>query len=148
MLSNVDANELEESLAKTLAVDESQFWSRHWTFRSKPTATAQPFLGTSRATDLAINVILPWLWIRAVSGRNQTLQNEAQRRYLGWPPAQDNSVLKLARERLFAGRWKAQTAAQQQGLIQVVRDFCDHSNAACDRCRFPELVRAIPRARQ
>ena len=32
-------------------------------------------------------------------------------------------------------------AAAQQGLIQMVLDFCDHSNAICDRCKLPELVR-------
>jgi hypothetical protein len=32
-------------------------------------------------------------------------------------------------------------AAAQQGLIQMVRDFCDHSNAICDHCKLPELVR-------
>jgi hypothetical protein len=143
LLSEVASEKLDESLAKALAVEESEFWSRHWTFRSKPSATAQPLLGISRATDLAINVILPWLWIRAAAGRNHRLQEEAQRRFLAWAPAQDYSVLKLARERLFAGKWKMQSAAQQQGLMQIVRDFCDHSNAACERCRFPELIRAI-----
>jgi hypothetical protein len=146
ILSEVDSDELETSLAKALAVSESPFWSRHWTFRSKPTASPQPLLGSSRATDLAINVILPWLWIRASAGRNERLQKESQRRYLAWPPAQDNAVLKLARERLFSGRQKLATAAQQQGLIQIVRDFCDHSNAACEHCRFPELVRAAGRS--
>jgi hypothetical protein len=32
-------------------------------------------------------------------------------------------------------------AAAQQGLIQIVRDFCDHSNAVCENCKLPELVR-------
>jgi hypothetical protein len=32
-------------------------------------------------------------------------------------------------------------AAVQQGLIQITRDFCDHSNAVCENCGFPELVR-------
>jgi hypothetical protein len=146
LLAKITNDELEESLARALAVEENQFWSRHWTFRSKPTKSVQPLLGSSRATDLAINVILPWLWIRAAAGRNETLQAEAERRYLAWPPAQDNSVLKLARERLFSGRVKIKSAANQQGLIQIVRDFCDHSNAACERCRFPELVRAAAAA--
>jgi hypothetical protein len=26
-------------------------------------------------------------------------------------------------------------------LLQIVRDFCDHSNATCDGCSFPELIR-------
>ena len=72
----------------------------------------------------------------------QALQAEAERRYVTWPPAQDNAVLKLARARLFNGRVTVKSAAHQQGLIQIVRDFCDHSNAACEHCRFPDLVRA------
>jgi hypothetical protein len=31
-------------------------------------------------------------------------------------------------------------AAAQQGLMQMVRDFCDHSNAICERCKLPGLV--------
>jgi hypothetical protein len=146
MLAKIDNADLENSLARALQVPENEFWNRHWTFRSNPTKTNQPLLGSSRATDLAINVILPWLWIRAAAGRNETLQAEAERRYLAWPPAQDNSVLKLARERLFSGRVRIKTAAHQQGIIQIVRDFCDHSNAACEHCRFPDLIRAAAAA--
>jgi hypothetical protein len=31
--------------------------------------------------------------------------------------------------------------AAQQGLIQMVRDFCDHSNAICEHCKLPELLK-------
>jgi hypothetical protein len=94
-------------------------------------------------TDLAVNVVLPWLWIRAVEGKNDSLQRALERRYFAWPPAEDNSVLRLARQRLLGGapRRALPGAAAQQGLIQIVRDFCDHSNAICERCKLPELVR-------
>jgi hypothetical protein len=98
-------------------------------------------------TDLAMNVVLPWLWMRAVDGRNAALRTELERRYFAWPSAEDNSVLKLARERLL-GTTSARVckgAALQQGLMQVVRDFCEHSNALCAECRFPDLVRQWPR---
>jgi hypothetical protein len=32
-------------------------------------------------------------------------------------------------------------------LLQIVRDFCEHSNALCESCRFPELVRSWGNAR-
>ena len=35
------------------------------------------------------------------------------------------------------------TAAAQRGLLQIVRDFCDHSNAVCADCSFPALVRGF-----
>ena len=68
-----------------------------------------------------------------------------ERRYFAWPAAEDNSVLKLARQRLL-GKFKRahfENGGAQQGLMQIVRDFCEHSNAICEDCRFPELVRGL-----
>jgi hypothetical protein len=100
-------------------------------------------IGTARVTDLAISVVLPWLWTRAVEGKNENLREDIERRYFVWPAAEDNSVLRLARQRLLSRSSPKlfRHAAQQQGLMQIVRDFCDHSNAICDQCSFPELVR-------
>jgi hypothetical protein len=48
----------------------------------------------------------------------------------------------LARQRLLGvARQAFGGAAEQQGLIQIVRDFCDHSNAVCSNCQFPDLVK-------
>jgi hypothetical protein len=133
------------SLLEILTVEADDFWSWHWTFRSARMAKPQPLLGATRATDLAMNVILPWFWARATAGQNDTLRQVAEHRYLAWPAAQDNAVLRLARERLLGGArgQSFKTAAAQQGLLQIVRDFCSHSNSVCADCRFPELVRAI-----
>ena len=51
-------------------------------------------------------------------------------------------LLRLARERLLGGASPKtmRTAAAQQGLIQMVRDFCDHTNAICDNCKLPAMV--------
>jgi hypothetical protein len=119
-----------------------EFWSWHWTLKSARMPKPQPLLGEARVTDLAVNVILPWLWIRAKAGGNEKLQREVERRFFAWPVAEDNSVLKLARQRLLgtANARVLKGAAQQQGLMQIVRDFCEHSNAVCDDCRFPDLV--------
>ena len=134
---------LAESLLETLQVERDEFWSWHWTFRSARMSKPQPMLGAARVTDLAVNVILPWFWMRAAEGKNADLQRVAERRYYHWPAAEDNSVLRLARQRLLGGA-KASVlkgAAAQQGLLQILRDFCDHSNALCEHCQFPELVR-------
>ena len=134
---------LVNSLREILEVERDEFWSWHWTFRSARMKKPSPLLGDARVTDLAVNVILPWLWVRAVEGKNEKLRGVIEQRYFAWPAAEDNSVLKLARQRLLGvGKTRAlRTAAAQQGLMQIVRDFCEHSNAVCENCRFPELVR-------
>jgi Protein of unknown function (DUF2851) len=131
------------SLHKIFQVEQDEFWSWHWTFKSERMTRAQPLLGEARVTDLAVNVVLPWLWVRAREGGNTEFQREVERRFLAWPAAEDNSVLKLARQRLLgtSNARMLRTAASQQGLMQIVRDFCEHSNAICTDCRFPELVK-------
>ena len=130
------------SLHEIFQVERDEFWSWHWTFNSARMSKPQPLLGEARVTDLAVNVVLPWLWIRAKEGGNEKILREVERRFFAWPAAADNSVLKLARQRLL-GTTSAKVlkgAAQQQGLMQIVRDFCEHSNAICADCRFPDLV--------
>lgn len=141
----IESPDLMESLSEIFEASEDAFWSYRWTFRSAPFRQAQKLLGEKRMTDLAINVVLPWLFVRACAGGNERLAAAAEARYLLWPAAEDNSVLKLARQRLFGGVPASflKTAADQQGLIQIVRDFCDHSNAACENCVFPDLVSGI-----
>lgn len=133
-------------LKKVLQNGEDPFWARHWTFRSSGFEYDQTLIGDQRVTDLAINVVLPWFWIRAVAGKNLVMQSAAEKCYFQWPMAEDNSVLKLARRRLFSDRKQnlfPKTAAAQQGLLQIVRDFCEHSNAICENCRFPDLIKRI-----
>jgi hypothetical protein len=137
--------EMAQALLEVLQIGPDDFWSWHWTIRSPRLKKAQPLLGHSRVSDLAVNVILPWLWIRAFEGKNLELQREIERRFNTWPASEDNAVLRLARQRLLGGasRRVLQTAAEQQGLMQIVRDFCDHSNAVCENCQFPDLVKEL-----
>ncbi len=136
---------LVESLHKIFQVERDDFWSWHWTFKSARLVKPQPLLGEARVTDLAVNVVLPWLWLRAREGGNELIQRAMERRFFAWPAAEDNSVLKLARQRLLGTSTAGglRSAAAQQGLMQIVRDFCEHSNAVCADCQFPELVRCL-----
>ncbi len=133
---------LSNSLLEILQVESDGFWSWHWTWRSPRLEKPQPLLGEARMTDLAVNVILPWLWARAAEGKNTMLRLEIERRYFDWPAAEDNSVLRLARQRVLgsASRGALRSAAAQQGLLQIVGDFCAHSNAICEDCRLPAMA--------
>jgi hypothetical protein len=134
---------LASSLLECLQPAQDECWSWHWGFSSSRLRKPQPLLGESRATDLAINIILPWFWARARAGKNDALAVAAEKRYLAWPIAQDNSLLRLARHRLLGGQGtiRLKSASSQQGLLQIIHDFCDQTNALCTDCTFPDLVR-------
>lgn len=141
----IESPDLVETLSEMIQVKRDEFWSYRWTLKSAPFREAQPLLGKQRITDLAINVMIPWLYVRALAGRNETLVKAAEARYFLWPAGEDNSVLKLARQRLFGGTSARflQTAAQQQGVMQIVRDFCDHSDSLCTQCQFPGMLESL-----
>ena len=142
---SIESPDLVESFSEILQVKYDPFWSYHWTLKSVGFQNPHPLLGEQQLTDLAINVVLPWLYVRALSGQNEALAKVAEQRYFLWPAGEDNSILKLARQRLFGGvsAHFLKTAAQQQGLLQIVRDFCDHSDASCRECQFPELLKGV-----
>jgi hypothetical protein len=131
------------ALDEACRVADDEFWSWHWTLRSPRLQTAHPLLGGCRLTDLAINVFLPWFWSRAVAGHSDAARVRIEHRYFSWPPAQTNAVLRLAEQRLLAGLDPGfePRAARQQGLLQIVRDFCDRTDALCLDCPLPDLVR-------
>jgi hypothetical protein len=131
-----------EDLFKILNPKKDAFWQNHWTLRSDPMARPQPLLGTTRISDLVMNIVLPWFFTRAAAGKNQEWRDKDERLWLAWPKAEDNALLRQARARLLgnAGPRVLKTAAHQQGLLQIVRDYCDHSNAICEQCPFPSLV--------
>ena len=133
------------SLLEIMQVEKDDFWSWRWTLNSARMTQEQPLLGETRLTDVAMNVILPWLWLRAAKGQNANLLEEVEERYLAWPRAEDNTVLRQARHRLLgnSGPRVLETAAEQQGLMQIVRDFCEHSDATCAECPFPALINNI-----
>ena len=141
-----------ERVGRVLQPGADAFWDSHWTLGSVASRTA-PLLGGPRMVDLAVNVVLPWLWARATSAAapvaGATLADgdvaaRVWRRFEEWPAGEDNAVLKMARLRLMGGerRRLPRTAAMQQGLLQVAADFCDASNALCEGCGFPALVEA------
>jgi len=132
------------TLNERLIVRPSPFWDWHWTFRSSRQKRRCSLLGAARVTDLAVNVILPWFHSRCQAGQNQQELERVEERFQQWPSAQDNAVLKLARQRLFGEPRRLQGSAQQQGVLQIVRDFCDHAPATCEDCSFPDLVQSWP----
>lgn len=46
-------------------------------------------------------------------------------------------------QRLFGIPRRLATAAAQQGLIQITRDYCDHAPTTCENCHFPDLMRSL-----
>lgn len=141
----IDGKSAGARLMKILEQRTPSFWEDHCTFSSQPLPRKSPLIGRARQTDLAVNTILPWLYARASSGRDRSLAGRLRLAYLAWPKSEDNSVLRLARQRLLGTRSGRvlKTAGHQQGLLQIVRDFCAHTDSLCTDCPFPDYIQRL-----
>ncbi|MBN8247408.1 MAG: DUF2851 family protein [Verrucomicrobia bacterium] len=119
------------------------YWIHHVTFRSETRGRRLPLLGAARVAEIALNVILPWIQARAEAAHRSDAAREAVRRFFLWPAAGDNAALRLARQRLFGegGGPPLRSGADQQGLHQILQDFCRRAGPLCGECRFPEWIR-------
>lgn len=125
-----------------LEPEPDPFWNCRFTLGSDPSMVSLSWLGLSRVTDLAINILLPWYHARTELATNKGLQKRIIDFYLEWPKSEPNSLLRLAMNRLM-GRtqgFQLENAAEQQGMLQVLKDYCYESNALCEGCPLPTLL--------
>ncbi len=123
------------SLQKKLVDLEHPFWSYHYTLKSQQTQKALALVGTSRARDFLINVVVP---LRL----DQSPRHWES--YAALPASTTNEKLDKAVVRLFGKRDDTkqflQKAWQQQALLQIYSDFCLNDASDCEHCTFPEQL--------
>ncbi len=95
-------------------------------------------LGDSRIHDILVNVLLPLLSAAGHMSGNLALAERAEETYLTVPRLQDNRLLKEAAHRLLVPpsriRDVVQGACDQQGLLEIHRDFCLKLGNDCKNC--------------
>jgi hypothetical protein len=123
---------------------EDPYWSRRFSFASKPRPEPELLIGAARARDIVVNVLLPAAVAQGRLLKQPALIEAAEKVFTTHPPLESNALARFTAHRLFGSRVPTRllaTAARQQGLLQVFHDFCLNDRSACAGCRFPELAR-------
>jgi hypothetical protein len=133
----VEAERLERParLAEPWRVRTSDaFWSWHFDFgRASP--SARPWLiGSGRAGEVAVNVLLPFLHALGRAGDDAALAERALTLYRRYPATAPNRVTREMARQLGGpdGAASARGACRQQGLIHLYHHWCGAHD--CARC--------------
>ncbi len=123
------------TMNKALAELSHPFWSQHYTLTSSSSSRPIALFGKSRAQDFIINHLLPLQLHQHDSFWDQYEQVKA-------PPA--SQPIKTALTRLLGKRedlnsW-TKYAWQQQGLLEIYRDFCASQQEGCLHCPFSQQL--------
>ena len=82
--------------------------------------TAQPFIGESRAREIAVNVVLPFMYARGGVARDRELRNASKEIFQRMPGLADNEITREMKRMLPPGV-DTRGARRQQGLIHLYK---------------------------
>lgn len=142
ILDNNDRSikELSHKLRTILTPKAYGYWANHYNFGSKRYAQSDSLIGNSRADDIIINVILPFILAYSEKLDNERLSECVMRLWTGYGRLQDNTITRYFSNRIFPSEKEyhqiINSASRQQGLIHIYKSFCSLNN--CNNCPFIE----------
>ncbi|MBM3858977.1 MAG: DUF2851 family protein [Verrucomicrobia bacterium] len=130
--------------SKLFAQVRDEYWAQHCALGGKKQARPMELIGTLRAQQIVSNVVLPFLAACAEINSDPRLLEQVRARYTALPAGEPNTLLRLAGQQFFASDKEARThldtERRQQGMMQILLDFCVNDKSLCRNCRFPEMV--------
>ena len=139
LAQSADGAALLETLLGTGTPEEQLPWSAYRDFTA-PMPSPALLLGRERLGDLALNIWLPYLAAAAEaadSEKDMSIVREAWRKV---PRTQENHLLKEAVHRFLTppsrSRQLLKHAAQQQGMMDIYKNFCLALQHSCNDCPF------------
>jgi hypothetical protein len=122
-----------------LLVSADGYWGCHFDFGADSLTASPTVLGEGRASDIMVNVLLPFTYARGQSAGRPELATAALAAYRDSPRLGDNALLRHMRSQLRIGHRMVSSARRQQGLLHVYRTLC--TQGRCEHCPLFTPVR-------
>ena len=119
-------------LQNRLTVDSYGYWRDHFDFGARSRTTIAALLGSSKAGEIAVNVLLPFVYSWGELADEAPLADNAIDLYRSYPRLADNGLTQHMKGQLGLEAFSGFTACRQQGLIHIFRSYC--SEGRCNEC--------------
>ena len=124
-------------LEKGLIVTTDGYWANHFDF-GRASRTANPtLLGSRRAADITINILLPFTLAWAKLDSQPRLAEKALDLYRHYPKLAANTLERHMKRQLGLNNDMVGSAQRQQGLIHIYHTLC--TRGRCHFCPLSQL---------
>ncbi|MBM4175520.1 MAG: DUF2851 family protein [Ignavibacteria bacterium] len=137
------SSQMTRELRSLVIVKASGFWRNHYHFDKRAKTPFQYFIGSSRAEEIVINVVLPFIKVLSDVFGRQKNSLKVISVYKTMMQRTDNRVtVDVANALSLPDIWKQ--SVFYQGLIELFREYC--SKKRCNECGIgnPEKINQIP----
>ena len=124
-------------LEKGLLVTTNGYWASHFDFGSSGRIRSPTLLGSGRAANIAVNVLLPFTFAWSQFTSQPELGRKAIELYGRYPKPAVNSVERHMTAQLGLSSSLVNSAQRQQGLIHIYNTLC--TQGRCQYCRLLHL---------
>ena len=137
---NAKPRELCDALTALLTCGEPSYWTRRPRFGSRQ-GRSQHLIGAGRALTVVVDALLPMLLLFVQHRADTSLRDSLLACYEAAPRLPDNHALRYMARRLLGDDPSLLSlvagARQEQGLLQLLNDYCGNDEGDCQGCDFP-----------
>jgi hypothetical protein len=116
-------------LENGFTIHSQGYWANHIDFGIAKKRTSA-LLGWEKATEIVINIILPFIYAWSEIAAEPNLRDKAIIIYRHYPKLGDNELTRYMKQQLLIEPGVNLTACQQQGLIHIFKSNCRQRNCA------------------
>ena len=132
LVKQTPATEGCDALGNGLIVAGDDYWRDHFDFHPRSKTKISALLGNSKADEIIVNVVLPFVRALGKLFTEPELSEKAMGLYDSYPRLADNEITRHMEKQLCLEEPSNLTACQQQGLIRIFRDYCREGR--CSEC--------------
>ncbi len=118
-------------LEKMLLITTNGYWASHFDFGSGSRLRVPTLLGSRRAADIAVNVLLPFTFAWSKFTSQSELARKALDLYYRYPKLVVNTMERHMSNQLGLSRNLVNSAQRQQGLIHIYNTLCSQGKCHC-----------------
>ncbi|MGM0381280.1 MAG: DUF2851 family protein, partial [bacterium] len=119
-------------LSDYFSLPARNYWKFHYTCSDCRHKSVPAPVGETWFDQVIVNVILPWLYFRALAGKTAYRCREVEDILKSYPPVLNNRRTKKIKEQSGNNDFQWKNISQQQGAVFLYKKFCRAGN--CESC--------------
>lgn len=125
------------SIRSILVIKSNGYWKNHYIFEKESKTKINYFIGISRADEIFVNVILPYLSVYFDMFGNQELSKKVLKVYNYYEQTLDNKIIRIVSDDLQIKELSKKTI-YSQGMIELYRNYCTKNK--CLECEIGKRI--------
>jgi hypothetical protein len=132
LVRDCPTEKMNQYLEAGLVAADKGYWASRFDFGKGYPGLSKWLIGQSRAADMVINVLLPFIYARGEDNHQQELSDKAFTIFCSYPSLETNTIERHMSAQFGLKNIQVNSAQRQQGLLHLYKKWC--TQGRCKEC--------------